>query len=529
MTAPTRSTTPPERFNFAAHLIERNAARAAKAAYIDDQGAMTYGELADRVRRFAAALAALGVRREERVLLLMHDCNDWPVAFLGALYAGVVPVAVNTLLTADDYAYMLAHSRAQVAVVSAALLPVLQAAMDKGGHEVQTVIVSRAQEPIANTIKFESFIADKSLPVAPANTSADEPGFWLYSSGSTGRPKGTVHTHGNLYWTAELYAEPVLGLAENDVCFSAAKLFFAYGLGNALTFPLWVGATTILMAERPTPDACFKQFVALKPTVFFGAPTGYAGMLASPNLPARDQVALRMCSSAGEALPREIGEKFTAHFGAEIIDGIGSTEMLHVFLSNRPGDVRYGTTGKPVPGYAVEIRDDAEHALTGSDEVGDLYISGPSAALMYWANREKTNETFRGAWTKSGDKYFRDADGYYVYAGRSDDMLKVSGQYVSPFEVESTLMQHPLVLESAVIGVDDGNGLTRAKAFVVLKDATLENDALIEELKSFVKSKLAPYKYPRQLEFVAELPKTATGKIQRFKLRDLEKSRGQRG
>ena len=529
MTAPTRSTTPPERFNFAAHLIERNAARAAKAAYIDDQGAMTYGELADRVRRFAAALAALGVRREERVLLLMHDCNDWPVAFLGALYAGVVPVAVNTLLTADDYAYMLAHSRAQVAVVSAALLPVLQAAMDKGGHEVQTVIVSRAQEPIANTIKFESFIADKSLPVAPANTSADEPGFWLYSSGSTGRPKGTVHTHGNLYWTAELYAEPILGLTENDVCFSAAKLFFAYGLGNALTFPLWVGATTILMAERPTPDACFKQFVALKPTVFFGAPTGYAGMLASPNLPARDQVALRMCSSAGEALPREIGEKFTAHFGAEIIDGIGSTEMLHVFLSNRPGDVRYGTTGKPVPGYAVEIRDDAEHALTGSDEVGDLYISGPSAALMYWANREKTNETFRGAWTKSGDKYFRDADGYYVYAGRSDDMLKVSGQYVSPFEVESTLMQHPLVLESAVIGVDDGNGLTRAKAFVVLKDATLENDALIEELKSFVKSKLAPYKYPRQLEFVAELPKTATGKIQRFKLRDLEKSRGQRG
>lgn len=561
---------PPERFNFAAHLIDRNAKRADKVAYIDDQGSMTYGELADRVRCFAAALGGLGVRREERVLLLMHDCNDWPVAFLGALYAGAVPVAINTLLTADDYAYMLTHSRAQVAVVSAALVPVLQAAMDKSGHEIHTLIVSRAIVPspsgvglglgwgqVAHTaispnttvpppnfppvgegaeaaptiqsIHFNDVIAAQAAGAAPANTGADEPGFWLYSSGSTGRPKGTVHTHGNLYWTAELYAEPILGLTEKDVCFSAAKLFFAYGLGNALTFPLSVGATTILMAERPTPDACFKRFVEQKPTVFFGAPTGYAGMLAHPNLPARAQVALRMCSSAGEALPREIGEKFTAHFGAEIIDGIGSTEMLHVFLSNRPNEVRYGTTGKAVPGYAVEIRDDAGRVITDSDEVGDLYISGPSAALMYWANREKTNDTFRGAWIKSGDKYFRDADGYYVYAGRSDDMLKVSGQYVSPFEVESTLMQHPLVLESAVIGVDDVDGLTRAKAFVVLKDATLGNDALIEELKTFVKSKLAPYKYPRQFEFVAELPKTATGKIQRFKLRDLEKSRAHLG
>ena len=541
MTAPTpRSVAPPpERFNFAAHLIERNTTRAEKLAYIDDQGSLTYGELAVQVRRFAAALGRLGVRREERVLLLMQDCNDWPVAFLGALYAGVVPVAVNTLLTVDDYAYMLAHSRARVAIVSAALLPVLQAATDKSGCEIHTVVVSRASvpspsgggvepAPAVQALHFNELIAAQTPATTPANTSADEPSFWLYSSGSTGRPKGTVHTHGNLYWTAELYAEPILGLTENDVCFSAAKLFFAYGLGNALSFPLSVGATTVLMAERPTPDACFKRFVEQKPTVFFGAPTGYAAMLASPNLPARAQVALRMCSSAGEALPREIGEKFTAHFGAEIIDGIGSTEMLHVFLSNRPGDVRYGTTGKPVPGYTVEIRDEAGQALTGSDEVGDLYISGPSAALMYWANREKTNETFRGAWTKSGDKYFRDADGYYVYAGRSDDMLKVSGQYVSPFEVESTLMQHPLVLESAVIGVDDGDGLTRAKAFVVLKDAKLGNDALIEELKTFVKSKLAPYKYPRQLEFVAELPKTATGKIQRFKLRDLEKSRSSR-
>ena len=524
---------PPERFNFVAHVIERNAMRADKVAYIDDQGSMTYAELADRARRFAAALAKLGVRREERVLLLMHDCNDWPVAFLGALYAGVVPVAVNTLLTADDYAYMLMHSRAQSAIVSPALVPILMAATKKCKHELKSLIVSGAaaytvNDGVANGFAMQILLSLSEPLATPANTSADEPGFWLYSSGSTGRPKGTVHTHGNLYWTAELYAEPILGLTENDVCFSAAKLFFAYGLGNALSFPLSVGATTILMSERPTPDACFKRFVDQKPTVFFAAPTGYAGMLASPHLPARAQVALRMCSSAGEALPREIGEKFTAHFGCEIIDGIGSTEMLHVFLSNRPGDVRYGTTGKPVPGYVVEIRDEAGHPLNGANDVGDLYISGPSAALMYWANREKTDETFRGAWTKSGDKYFRDADGYYVYAGRSDDMLKVSGQYVSPFEVESTLMQHPAVLESAVIGVNDENGLTRAKAFVVLKDAAQANDALAVELSNFVKSKLAPYKYPRQVVILAELPKTATGKIQRFKLRDMEKSRGHR-
>ena len=530
MTDTRSATPPPERFNFAQHLIALNAGRSEKVAYIDDHGTMTYGELADKVRRFASMLTQFGVRREERVLLLMHDCNDWPVAFLGALYAGVVPVAVNTLLTADDYAYMLTHSRAQMAIVSPALVPLLLTAKDRCKHELKNWIISGTEaynvaDGVAIGFSMKSVTTITEPLAAPADTSADEPGFWLYSSGSTGRPKGTVHTHGNLYWTAELYAEPILGLTEKDVCFSAAKLFFAYGLGNGLSFPLSVGATTILMAERPTPDACFKRFTELKPTVFFGAPTGYAGMLASPKLPAREQVALRMCSSAGEALPREIGEKFTAHFGAEIVDGIGSTEMLHIFLSNRPGDVRYGTTGKAVPGYTVELRDENDAVLTGTDEVGDLYINGPSSALMYWGNRAKTNETFRGAWTKSGDKYFRDADGYYVYSGRSDDMLKVSGQYVSPFEVESTLMQHPAVLESAVIGVDDGDGLTRAKAFVVLKDAKLGNEALIEELKTFVKSKLAPYKYPRQLEFVTELPKTATGKIQRFRLRELEKSR----
>ena len=515
--------TPNATFNIAQHLLARNEVRPGKTAFVDDHGSIRYGDLARRIRQLAGALLASGLRREERVLLLMHDCIDWPVSFLAALYAGLVPVAVNTLLTADEYAYMLQHSRAQAVLVSEALLPTLQAAIQQGPNEVSQVIVSHASRPLPSLcVALDAFVSGKPELPAPAATSADDPGFWLYSSGSTGRPKGTVHTHANLYWTAELYGTPVLGLTEQDVCFSAAKLFFAYGLGNGLTFPMSVGATTLLMAERPTPDATFKRWRGevggLRPSVFFGAPTGFAGMLAAPNLPAKSEVALRLASSAGEALPADLGERFTAHFGVEIIDGIGSTEMLHIFLSNIPGKVRYGTTGWPVPGYALELRgDDGQPVPDG--ETGDLYIQGPSAALMYWANRDKSRETFQGAWTKSGDKYVRNADGTYTYCGRSDDMLKVSGIYVSPFEVEATLVQHPAVLEAAVIGVLDAEGLTKTKAFVVLKNGA---NATQDDLKAFVKDRLAPYKYPRQIEFVAELPKTATGKIQRFKLRERE-------
>jgi len=510
----------PTRFNFAEHLFALNRGRAARTAYIDDRGALSYGQLEERARRLAAALKAAGIRREERVLLLMLDGNDWPVSFLGCLYAGIVPVAVNTLLTPDDYAYMLDHSRAQAVLVSGALLPTLQEAMARGGHEVQAMLVSQPTGPLPdNAQEFDAAIAAAEPLASPVTTASDDPGFWLYSSGSTGKPKGTVHTHANLWWTAELYGKPVLGLTEDDVCFSAAKMYFAYGLGNALTFPLSVGATVVLMAERPTPDATFRRWVEHKPTVFFGAPTGFAGMLASPKLPAREAVALRMCSSAGEALPGEIAQRFKAQFGCEIIDGIGSTEMLHIFISNRPGDIRYGTTGKPVDGYEVELRGEDGRPVPDG-EVGDLYIRGPSSALMYWTNREKSRETFQGGWTKSGDKYTRDADGYFTYAGRSDDMLKVSGIYVSPFEVEATLMQHPSVLEAAVIGKEDAEGLTKTKAFVVLKDGAAASE---EELKAFVKERLAPYKYPRFLEFVSELPKTATGKIQRFRLREKEK------
>ena len=512
---------PSETFNFAEHLFAANRSRPDRTAFIDDAGTLSYGDLERNARRFAQALVDAGLRQEERLLLLMHDTSDWPVAFLGSLYAGIVPVAVNTLLTADDYAYMIAHCRARAIVVSAALLPVMQAALTTAPPGERRLIVSRPASALpADATSFHAFLAHAAA-VEPAKTTPDDVAFWLYSSGSTGRPKGTVHTHANPYWTVELYGKRVLGLTEHDVVFSAAKLFFAYGLGNALTFPLAVGATVVLMAERPTPDAVFKRWIDHAATVFYGAPTGYAGMLASPNLPRRDQVALRLCSSAGEALPREIGERFTARFGCEVIDGIGSTEMLHIFLSNRPGDVRYGTTGKPVPGYAIELRgDDGRPVADG--EVGDLYIGGPSAALMYWGNREKSRDTFRGVWTKSGDKYVRDADGYYTYAGRSDDMLKVSGQYVSPFEVEGTLIQHAAVLEAAVIGVEDANGLTRAKAYVVLKPGQAASDALGVELQAFVKARLAPHKYPRAIAFVDELPKTATGKIQRFRLRERE-------
>ncbi len=518
----------PERFNFAAHLFALNGGRAGKVAYVDDHGALTYGDLDARSRRFAAALLASGVRREERVLLLMLDGNAWPVVFLGCLYAGVVPVAVNTLLTADDYAYILGHSRAQAAVVSGALMPGLQAAFDRGGHEVRQTIVENPVDRLPEDegcIELDAFLAPHTPMATPAPTGRDEAAFWLYSSGSTGRPKGTVHTHANLWWTDTLFGKPVLGLTERDVCFSAAKLYFAYGLGNALTFPLSAGATVVLMAERPTPEAVFKRWMQAeaRPTIFFGAPTGYAGMLANPSRPARRDVALRLASSAGEALPAEIGKRFEAHFGAPVIDGIGSTEMLHVFLSNRPGDIRYGTTGKPVDGYDIELRrdDEVDGTPLADGEVGDLWIRGPSAALMYWGDREKSQATFCGDWTKSGDKYSRDADGYYTYAGRSDDMLKVSGIYVSPFEVEATLMQHPAVLEAAVIGVEDADGLTKTKAFVVLKPAGMASDT---ELKAFVKERLAAYKYPRVIEFVDELPKTATGKIQRFRLRERERA-----
>ncbi|HKJ52812.1 MAG TPA: benzoate-CoA ligase family protein, partial [Gammaproteobacteria bacterium] len=336
--------------------------------------------------------------------------------------------------------------------------------------------------------------------------------------GSTGKPKGTVHTQANPYWTSELYGKGVLGITERDICFSAAKLFFAYGLGNALTFPLCVGATSILLAGRPTPEVIYQRLVDHQPTLFFGAPTGYVAMLAAADRPDPGRLSLRLAVSAGEALPAELAKRFTGHFGVDVIDGIGSTEMLHIFISNIPGKVRFGSSGYPVPGYDIELRGDDGQPV-GEGEIGDLFVRGPSTALMYWGNRDKSRDTFRGEWTKCGDKYVQNDDGSYTCSGRSDDMLRVSGQYVSPFEVEAALAEHEAVLETAVIGVDDADGLTKSKAFVVLAEGRrVEAD----ELQAFVKERLAPFKYPRFIEFVDELPKTATGKIQRFRLREQE-------
>ncbi len=521
---------PPARFNFARHILDLNRGRAGKLAYRDDHSELSYGELDQRVRRFAAGLLQQGVQPEQRVLLVMLDTVDLPVAFLGALYAGVVPVPVNTLLPAENYAYMIGHCDAKLLIVSDSLLPVVTQALAQTRRTVPLFVSGAASGDVRagdaqngnaqtfTTQPFANLLAYDPLTEA-ADTHADQFAFWLYSSGSTGQPKGTVHSHANLYWTAELYGKPVLGLREEDVVFSAAKLFFAYGLGNALTFPLSVGASVILMAERPTPDAVFKRLLDRQPTIFYGVPTLYVAMLASDKLPAREQVKLRICTSAGEALPREVGEKFTAHFRCEILDGLGSTEMLHIFLSNRSGSVRYGSTGQPVPGYDVELRDESGRPVPDG-EVGDLYIKGPSAAHLYWTNREKSMATFQGAWVKSGDKYVRDSDGYYTYAGRSDDMLKVSGQYVSPIEVESALMGHDAVLECAVVGKTDAQGLTKTVAYVVLRQGHHPSAEVEADLKAFVKTRLTPHKYPREIHFTAELPKTATGKIQRFKLRE---------
>ncbi|MEO8738743.1 MAG: benzoate-CoA ligase family protein [Casimicrobiaceae bacterium] len=516
-TSPPRITVP-RAYNAALDLVERNlvAGRGDKTAFIDDAGSYSYATLARRVNQCANAWRRLGLRIEDRVALLLHDSIDFPVAFLGAIRAGIVPIPCNTLLTAADYEYLLSDSRARAIVVSAPLLSLITPLVTNLPY-LEHVIVSGAPGG-GDAVHFAEWIGAEPLesPVAP--TLADDVCFWLYSSGSTGAPKGAVHLHADLIHTAELYARPVLGLEENDVVFSAAKLFFAYGLGNALTFPLAVGATTILMAERPTPSAVFKRLVEGRPSIFCGVPTLYAALLAAGDAPPREALALRRCTSAGEALPADLGKRWRERMGVDILDGLGSTEMLHIFLSNSPGDVRYGTTGKPVPGYTLKLTDEAGNTVTPG-EMGELQVSGPSSSPYYWNNRARSLATFLGPWTKSGDKYIVDADGYYIYCGRSDDMLKVSGVYVSPFEVEAALASHDAVLEAAVVGHPDENQLIKPKAFVVIKPGGTGDAALALRLQEHVKALLAPYKYPRWIEFVAELPKTATGKIQRFRLR----------
>jgi 4-hydroxybenzoate-CoA ligase len=505
-------------YNAVTWLLDRNVdeGRGSKLAFTDTVSELTYGELQKQSCRVANMLRRLGVRREERVAMIMLDTVDFPAVFLGAIRAGVVPVPLNTLLTSDQYAYVLADCRARVLFVSEALLPVVK---DMVGRMADLDHVVVCGNDAHGHKKLSDELAGEKDSFATVATHADEPAFWLYSSGSTGMPKGVRHLHSSLAATADTYAKQVLGVREDDVGLSAAKLFFAYGLGNALTFPMSVGATTVLNSERPTPALMFALINKYNPSIFFGVPTLFAAMLNDDALKAeRGGTRLRVCTSAGEALPESIGNGWKSRFGVDILDGVGTTELLHIFLSNAPGDIKYGTSGRPVPGYKVRLVNDAGDEVADG-EVGELLVDAPSAGEGYWNQRVKSRATFAGHWTRTGDKYIRDADGRYTFCGRSDDMFKVSGIWVSPFEVESALITHPAVLEAAVVPEADPEGLLKPKAFVVLR-ANADTAGLQDALKEHVKQKIGVWKYPRWIDVVEALPKTATGKIQRFKLRD---------
>ena len=514
MTEPTY----PRIYNAAVDMIDRHMTegRASKAAFIDANGVQTYGELAADCNRMANLLDAYRVDRETRIALLLNDTRNFPVVFWGAIKAGVVPVALNTLLTTEQYAYILADSRAKVLVVSAALFPVVQPILATLPFLAHVFVADGPAPPSGRDLARE--LALQADTFEAVETTGDETAFWLYSSGSTGMPKGARHVHTSAMETARLYGRGVLGLGPDDVCFSAAKLFFAYGLGNGMSFPLAVGATTVLLAERPTPEAVFRTLQTHRPTIFFGVPTLYAAMLAHPGAgPDLSSPRLRACVSAGEALPAEVGLAWKRRFAVDILDGVGSTEMLHIYVSNRPGDVTYGTSGRPVPGYAIRLVDEAGEDVADG-EVGEMLVEGSTAAEGYWNQRAKSRSTFEGGWTRTGDKYTRGADGAYTYQGRTDDMFKVSGIWVSPFEVESALIAHDAVLEAAVVPREDADGLLKPRAIVVLKPGRMA-DGLVAVLQEHVKMKAGPWKYPRWIEFTDALPKTATGKIQRYKLR----------
>ncbi|WP_299674312.1 benzoate-CoA ligase family protein [uncultured Roseobacter sp.] len=506
--------------NAASYFVDRHLAegRSERVAYREaiTGRSLSYQQLADGAGQCAGALLRAGLRPEERVAMLMLDTIEFPQVFFGALKCGVIPVPINTLLAGPIYDSILRDSRAAALIVSAPLYEAVKPALD-GNAYIRAVVVVGGPAPLGG-MDYETFMSGaETLPTA--NVSADEVAFWLYSSGSTGRPKGVQHVHSSLKATADTYGAQVLGLTAEDTVLSAAKLFFAYGLGNAMTFPLAVGGTTILFSGRPTPGDMIATLEAEQPTVFCGVPTLYAALVAEMDKSGVPEVPLRRCISAGEALPEDVGRRWKAHTGVDILDGVGSTEMLHIFLSNTVDDLEYGTSGTPVPGYDVRLVDDSGRDV-GDNEIGELLVTGGSAAAAYWNQRDKSRRTFEGLWTRTGDKYERRADGRYVYCGRTDDMFKVSGIWVSPFEVEQALASHPAVMEAAVVAAKDGDGLDKPKAFIVLEaEAPADLEA---QLVEHVKSRVGKWKYPRWIEIVEDLPKTATGKIQRFKLREPE-------
>jgi len=529
----------PDQFNAATYFIDRHLVegRGEKIAIESDEARVSYRLLGEKVSRFGNALRQLGVRIEERVLLLLLDGPEFAFSFFGAIKIGAVPVPVNTLLKPADYQYILNNSRARVVVVSESLYPQIQAIRSEQLRYLQHVIVAGAT-PTAGTLSFADLVEQNSSQLEAEITSKDDAAFWLYSSGSTGPPKACVHLQHDMVVCAERYAKGILGMTESDRCFSVAKLFFAYGLGNALYFPLAVGATSILWPGAPKPNHVFEVIERHRPTLFYSVPSNYAALLAhesgkrhlgtaAPDSPGAqsspdfDLSSVRYGISAGEALPAAMFHRFKKRFNVEILDAIGSTEVLHMFIANRPGAVRPGSSGEIIPGYEARIVDECDQP-TKPGEIGNLLVKSDSTCSHYWNQHEKSKNTIEGHWIRTGDKYYQDGDGYFWYAGRSDDMLKCSGAWVSPIEIESVLVEHPAVQEAAVIGREDHDQLLKPAAYVILRNGTSSTPSLARELQEFVINRLPIFKRPRWVEFVDDLPKTATGKLQRYKLREKE-------